>query len=73
MLIIRTNAMPRLWWLNPWATARYLFKCLNAVKAYADRMDRIDDIQRGVIDDQSKEIKTLRRQLAQLAKEGNRP
>ena len=36
----------------------------NAVKAYADRLDDILDIQRGIIDQQSAEIKTLRQRVA---------
>lgn len=39
MNIIRPDSMPRLWWLNPWATCRYLHKALVAVNALADRQD----------------------------------
>jgi len=55
---------PRLWWLMPWAHARTWHKALWALKDYADRVDRALDLQTKVIEDQSKEIQTLRRQLA---------
>ena len=38
--VIRPSAMPRLWWLNPWAAAKYLHSAATALKAYADRADR---------------------------------
>jgi hypothetical protein len=55
--------MPRLWWLNPWASAKYLHSAATALKDYADRADRAIDIQRTIIDDQSAEIANLRRNL----------
>ena len=61
MLIIRPNSLPRLWWLTPWSYARHLHRAATAIKGYADRMDRVDDLQRKIIEDQSKEIQTLRR------------
>ena len=64
MITIRPNKMPRLWWLFPWSCARVLHMSANAVKAYADRLDDILDIQRGIIDQQSAEIKTLRQRIA---------
>ena len=57
---IRPNKMPRLWWLFPWSYARVLHMSANAVKAYADRLDDILDIQRSLIDEQAAEIRTLK-------------
>jgi len=62
--IIRPDSMPRLWWLNPWASARYLHAAAVALKAYADRVDRALDLQSRVICDQSAEIVRLRRRVA---------
>lgn len=39
MHIIRPDSLPRLWWLNPWGTARYLHSALVAVKRLADKQD----------------------------------
>ena len=64
MTIIRPNKMPAFWWVCPWAYARTLHMASNAVKAYADRLDDILDIQRGIIDQQSAEIKKLRQRVA---------
>ena len=64
MTIIRPNKMPAFWWVCPWAYARTLHMSANAVKAYADRLDDILDIQRGIIDQQSAEIKMLRQRVA---------
>jgi hypothetical protein len=36
----------------------------NAVKAYADRLDDILDIQRSLIDEQAAEIRTLKARVA---------
>lgn len=66
MITIRPNSMPRLWWLFPWSYAKTLHMSANAVKAYADRLDDILDIQRNVIEDQSAEIAGLRYRLAKL-------
>ena len=63
MTIIRPNKMPAFWWLCPWAYARVLHTSANAVKAYADRLDDILDIQRSIIEDQSKEISRLKDQV----------
>jgi hypothetical protein len=60
MTIIRPNKMPTCWWLVPWAYARTLHMSANAVKAYADRLDDILDIQRGIIDEQAAVIMTLK-------------
>ena len=66
LTVIRPNKMPRLWWLFPWSYAKTLHMSANAVKAYADRLDDILDIQRNVIEDQSAEIAGLRYRLAKL-------
>jgi hypothetical protein len=57
---IRPNKMPTLWWLVPWAYARTLHTSVNALKAYADRLDDILDIQRSLIEEQAAEIRTLK-------------
>jgi hypothetical protein len=57
---IRPNKMPTLWWLFPWAYARTLHMSANAVKAYADRLDDILDIQRGIIEQQAADIRLLK-------------
>jgi hypothetical protein len=57
---IRPNKMPAFWWLFPWAYARTLHMSANAVKAYADRLDDILDIQRGIIEQQSADIRLLK-------------
>jgi hypothetical protein len=64
MNIIRPDSLPRLWWLNPWAYARTLHMGANAVKAYADRLDDILDIQRSLIEEQAAEIRTLKERVA---------
>jgi hypothetical protein len=66
MITIRPRTMPRFWWLCPWAYARVLHTSANAVKAYADRLDDVLDIQRSIIEDQSKEIRTLKARIADL-------
>ena len=63
---IRPSAMPRLWWLNPWAAAKYLHSAATALKAYADRADAAVDFQRAIIDDQSAEIRRLRARVESL-------
>ena len=60
MTIIRPNKMPAFWWVYPWAYARTLHMSANAVKAYADRLDDILDIQRGIIEDQAADIRLLK-------------
>jgi len=64
LTVIRPSVMPRLWWLNPWASAKYLYSAATALKDYADRTDRVLDIQKSVIEDQSAEIAGLRHKLA---------
>ena len=61
---IRPNKMPAFWWVCPWAYARVLHMSANAVKAYADRLDDILDIQRSLIDEQAAEIRTLKARIA---------
>jgi hypothetical protein len=61
---IRPNKMPTLWWLFPWAYARTLHMSANAVKAYADRLDDLLDIQRGIIEDQAADIRLLKQRVA---------
>jgi hypothetical protein len=51
MNIIRPSSLPRFWWVNPWSTVRYLSAALAAMKDYADRADRVIDLQAAVIDD----------------------
>ena len=64
MITIRPNKMPRLWWLFPWSYARVLHMSANAVKAHADRLDDILDIQRGIIETKDAEIRTLKLRIA---------
>ena len=61
MNTIRPDSMPRLWWLNPWASARYLHQAASALKEYADRLDTVIELQDRIISDQSAEIKVLKR------------
>ena len=60
MITIRPNTKPPLWWLFPWSYARTLHMSANAVKAYADRLDDILDIQRGIIEQQAADIRLLK-------------
>ena len=60
MITIRPNTKPPLWWLFPWSYARTLHMSANAVKAYADRLDDILDIQRGIIEEQAADIRLLK-------------
>ena len=64
MITIRPNKMPRLWWLFPWSYARTLHMSANAVKAYADRLDDLLDIQRGIIETKDAEIRMLKLRIA---------
>ena len=50
MITIRPNTKPPLWWLFPWSYARTLHISANALKAYADKSDRIIDAQQRVIE-----------------------
>jgi len=59
MTIIRPNSKPPFWWLVPWAYARTLHMSANALKAYADRLEDMLDLQRRTIAKQSADIKLL--------------
>jgi len=60
MTIIRPNSKPPFWWLVPWAYACELHRAANAVKAYADRLDDLLDIQRSIIEEQAADIRLLK-------------
>jgi hypothetical protein len=60
MITIRPNKMPTLWWLVPWAYARTLHISANAVKAYADRLEDLHDLQRTIIEEQAADIRLLK-------------
>jgi len=60
---IRPNKMPTLWWLFPWAYARTLHMSANAVKAYADRLEDMLDLQRRTIAKQAADIRLLRQRV----------
>ena len=64
MTTIRPNTKPPLWWLFPWSYARVLHMSANALKAYADRLDDLHDLQRGIIEDQAADIRMLRQRIA---------
>jgi hypothetical protein len=66
MRIINPDALPSFWWAFPWTIARDLHKAAVALKAYADRADRIVDIQSDLILQQSDEIRVLRNQVDRL-------
>jgi len=59
MTIIRPNKMPSFWWVFPWAYARVLHMSANALKAYADRLEDILDLQSRTIKRQAADIKLL--------------
>ena len=61
---IRPNKMPRLWWLFPWSYARTLHMSANAVKAYADRLEDMLDLQSRTIKRQAADIAALRQRVA---------
>jgi len=63
MITIRPNKMPTFWWLVPWAYARTLHMSANAVKAYADRLEDLHDLQRTIIEDQAADIRLLRQRV----------
>ena len=63
MITIRPNSKPPFWWLVPWAYACELHRAANAVKAYADRLDDLLDIQRGIIEQQAADIRLLRQRV----------
>jgi hypothetical protein len=59
MLIVKSDSLPRLWWLFPWSVARQLHKNAVALKAYGDRADRAIEMQICIIDDKEQDIRTL--------------
>ncbi len=63
MITIRPNKMPAFWWLVPWAYARTLHMSANALKAYADRLEDLHDLQRTIIEDQAADIRLLRQRV----------
>ena len=63
MITIRPNKMPTFWWLVPWAYARTLHMSANALKAYADRLEDLQDLQRTIIEDQAADIRLLRQRV----------
>jgi len=63
MHIIRTDSLPRLWWLFPWSVARQLHKNAVALKAFSDRLDQAVIMQSHIIVDQSEEIANLRQHI----------
>lgn len=66
MNIIRTDSMPRFWWLVPWAYARTLKTALVAMKAYADRADRNMEMQFRIIDDYRAEADKMQLRITEL-------
>ena len=66
MTIIRPHAMPRFWWLVPWAYARVLHMSANALKAYADQADRTIEMQIRIIENKDNEIAQLKRRIEVL-------
>ena len=64
MTIIRPNKMPAFWWVCPWAYARTLHMSANAVKAYADRLEDMLDLQSRTIKRQAADIAALRQRVA---------
>jgi hypothetical protein len=61
---IRPNKMPTLWWLVPWAYARTLHISANALKAYADRLEDMLDLQSRTIKRQAADIQLLKARIA---------
>ena len=64
MITIRPNTKPPLWWLFPWSYARTLHISANAVKAYADRLEDMLDLQSRTIKRQAADIAALRQRVA---------
>ena len=67
MLIVKSDSLPRFWWLFPWSMARQLHKNAVALKAMADRLDQAVIMQTHIISDQSEEIANLRTEAERLA------
>ena len=64
MITIRPNTKPPLWWLFPWSYARTLYISANALKAYADRLEDMLDLQSRTIKRQAADIAALRQRVA---------
>ena len=64
MTIIRPNKMPAFWWVCPWAYARTLHMSANALKAYADRLEDMLDLQSRTIKRQAADNAALRQRVA---------
>ena len=64
MITIRPNTKPPLWWLFPWSYARTLHMSANALKAYADRLEDMLDLQSRTIKRQAADIAALRQRIA---------
>ena len=64
MITIRPNTKPPLWWLFPWSYARTLHISANALKAYADRLEDMLDLQSRTIKRQAADIAALRQRVA---------
>ena len=64
MITIRPNTKPPLWWLFPWSYARTLHVSANALKAYADRLEDMVDLQSRTIKRQAADIAALRQRIA---------
>jgi hypothetical protein len=64
MITIRPNTKPPFWWLFPWSYARTLYMSANALKAYADKSDRIIDAQQRVIENLQADVGMLRQRIA---------
>ena len=63
MITIRPNTKPPLWWLFPWSYARTLHMSANAVKAYADRLEDMLDLQSRTIKRQAADIAALKQRV----------
>ena len=64
MITIRPNTKPPLWWLFPWSYAQTLHMSANALKAYADKSDRIIDAQQRVIENLQADVAMLKQRVA---------
>jgi hypothetical protein len=64
MITIRPNTKPPLWWLFPWSYARTLHMSANALKAYADRLEDMLDLQSRTIKRQAADIAALKQRVA---------
>ena len=63
MITIRPNTKPPLWWLFPWSYARTLHMSANALKAYADRLEDMLDLQSRTIKRQAADIAALKQRV----------